>query len=58
MYDSLAELMLEYKRSYERVFHTLKRVKVRARRGARGMEGRAGARRARARVAAKGANRW
>ena len=28
VYDSLAELFLEYKRSYERVFHTLKRVKV------------------------------
>ena len=28
MYDSLADLFLEYKRSYERVFHTLKRVKV------------------------------
>ena len=27
-YDSLAELFLEYKRSYERVFHTLRRVKV------------------------------
>ena len=28
VYDSLAELLLEYKRSYERVFHTLHRVKV------------------------------
>ena len=28
VYDSLAELLLEYKRSYERVFHTLRRVKV------------------------------
>lgn len=28
-YDSLADLFLEFKRSYERVFHTLKRVKVR-----------------------------
>lgn len=28
VYDSLAELFLEYKRSYERVFHTLRRVKV------------------------------
>mmetsp|Transcript_15696 Transcript_15696/g.35175 ORF Transcript_15696/g.35175 Transcript_15696/m.35175 type:complete len:320 (-) Transcript_15696:505-1464(-) len=28
VYDSLAEIFLEYKRSYERVFHTLKRVKV------------------------------
>ncbi len=28
VYDSLAELFLEYKRSYERVFHTLKRIKV------------------------------
>jgi len=28
VHDSLAELFLEYKRSYERVFHTLKRVKV------------------------------
>lgn len=28
VFDSLAELFLEYKRSYERVFHTLKRVKV------------------------------
>ena len=27
-FESLAELFLEYKRSYERVFHTLKRVKV------------------------------
>ena len=31
-FDSLADLFLEFKRSYERVFHTLKRVKVRARR--------------------------
>ena len=30
VFDSLAELFLEYKRSYERVFHTLKRVKARA----------------------------
>ena len=30
VYDSLAELFLEYKRSYERVFHTLRRVKVSA----------------------------
>ena len=29
VFDSLAELFLEYKRSYERVFHTLKRVKAR-----------------------------
>ena len=29
IFDSLADLFLEYKRSYERVFHTLKRVKVR-----------------------------
>jgi len=28
VYDSFAELFLEYKRSYERVFHTLRRVKV------------------------------
>jgi len=28
IYDSLADLVLEFKRSYERVFHTLKRVKV------------------------------
>ena len=28
VYDSLAELFLEYRRSYERVFHTLRRVKV------------------------------
>ena len=28
VYDSLAELFLEYKRSYERVFHTLRRIKV------------------------------
>ena len=28
VYDSLAELFYEFKRSYERVFHTLKRVKV------------------------------
>lgn len=28
VYDSLAELLLEYKRSYERVFHTLRRVKI------------------------------
>jgi len=28
VYDSLADLFLEYKRSYERVFHVLKRVKV------------------------------
>lgn len=28
VFDSLAELFLEYKRSYERVFHTLRRVKV------------------------------
>ena len=28
-YDSLADLFLEFKRSYERVFHTLKRVKAR-----------------------------
>lgn len=28
VYDSLAELFLEYKRSYERVFHTLRRVKL------------------------------
>jgi len=27
-YDSLGELFLEFKRSYERVFHTLKRVRV------------------------------
>ena len=29
-FDSLADLVLEFKRSYERVFHTLKRVKVRS----------------------------
>lgn len=28
VYDSLAELVLEFKRSYERVFHALRRVKV------------------------------